>query len=222
LQQKLAQVKKFTQYINTLAKRGLNKGLIRQILNMGPEAGYAYASALAGADKVTFNQINKLQSELIDSTGVLGRVGADKLYDAGKDASKGFLTGLQSQQKDIENLMLKIAKAMQQSIKAALGIKSPSRVMAEIGAFSTRGLARGLTEALPAVDQALGVVSQRVASTRPVIGRAAVAAGRGGGMTVHVTVQVAPTADRVAIGNEIRTTLLELKRNMGGGQLGIA
>jgi hypothetical protein len=41
-------------------------------------------------------------------------------------------------------------------------------------------------------------------------------------MTVHVTVQVAPTADRIAIGNEIRTTLLELKRTMGGSQLGIA
>jgi chorismate mutase len=221
LASKLAQIKQFTKYIDILAKRGLAKGLLRQILNMGPEAGYAYASALAGADRATLNSINKTQSAIDSESKKLGNKGADHLYDSGRRAGKGFLTGLAAQQKDIENLMVRIAKGMQKAIKKALGIKSPSRVMAEIGAFSTRGLARGLTEALPAVDQALGVVSQRVASTRPVLGRAAVTAGRGG-MTVYVTVEVAPTADRVAIGREIRTTLLDLKRINGGAALGLA
>jgi len=221
LASKLAQIKQFTKYIDILAKRGLAKGLLRQILNMGPEAGYAYASALAGADRVTLNSINKTQSAIDSESKKLGNKGADILYDSGKRAGAGFLTGLKAQQKDIENLMVQIAKGMQKAIKKALGIKSPSRVMAEIGAFSTRGLARGLTEALPAVDQALGVVSQRVASTRPVLGRAAVTAGRGG-MNVYVTVEVAPTADRVAIGREIRTTLLDLKRINGGAALGLA
>ncbi|MEV8554832.1 hypothetical protein AB0L04_34130, partial [Streptomyces glaucescens] len=220
LQQKLAQIRKFTQYINVLAKRGLNKGLIRQILNMGPEAGYAYASALAGADKTTFNQINKLQADIIDSSRGLGRLGADHLYDAGKDASKGFLTGLSAQKKDIEKLMLSIAQAMQKSIKAALGIKSPSRVMAEIGIQSTLGLARGLTEALPQVDRALGTVSQRVAATRPVLGRPAAIAG--GARPVVINVHVDGALDEVRVANQIRTMLLGLKRTMGNGELGLS
>ncbi|MFE7232562.1 hypothetical protein ACFVAF_18250 [Streptomyces sp. NPDC057596] len=218
---KLAKVKHFVKYIDILAKKGLNKGLLRQILNMGPEDGWAYASALVGADKATFKQINSLQSQLDKSTDTLGKRGADILYDSGKNAGKGFLTGLASQQKDIEKLMLKIAQGMQKSIKKALGIKSPSTVMAKLGSFSTQGLARGLVGALPEVDRALGVVTGRVASAQPVLGRPAAVRGGGGGMVVHLTVEVAPTADRVAIGKEIQTALLALKRNTGGVSLGL-
>ncbi|MGP4090190.1 hypothetical protein ACTWQJ_38070, partial [Streptomyces sp. KR55] len=222
LAQKLSQVRQFTAYIKILAKKGLHKGLLRQILNMGPEAGYAYASALVGADKATFNEINSMQSQLDKSTKNLGRTGADLLYDSGKNASKGFLSGLISQEKAIEDLMLKIAKGMQASLRKALGIKSPSKVMAELGAFSTQGLARGLVEALPEVDRALGVVSQRVASTRPVVGRATVAGGRGGGMVVHLHVEVGPASDPQAVWRTVRKGLLELKRDMGGASLGLA
>jgi hypothetical protein len=219
LASKLAQIKQFTRYIDILAKRGLNKSLLRQILNMGPEQGYAYASALVGADKATFKQINSLQSQIDKSAKGLGRLGADALYDSGKNASKGFLTGLQSQQKTIEDFMVKIAKGMQAAIKKALGIKSPSTVMARLGAFSTQGLARGLVAGLPAVDQALGVVSGRIAGIQPVMGRAAVV--RPGGMTViNVTVEVPPTADRGAIAREVQQLLLEHRRNLGGVALG--
>jgi hypothetical protein len=213
LASKLAQVKQFTKYIDMLAKKGLNKGLLRQILNMGPEAGYAYASALVGADKNTFKQINSLQSQLDKSTDSLGKLGADRLYDSGKNASKGFLKGLESQQKDIEKLMLNIAKAMQKSIKKALGIKSPSTVMAKLGAYSTEGLARGLVEGLPHVDRALGVVTGRMAATRPSVGRPAVV-GSGGGV-MQVNISVTDARDPVATAREIRRELLELKRVFG-------
>ncbi|MFJ5150832.1 hypothetical protein ACIQCF_04485 [Streptomyces sp. NPDC088353] len=214
LAEKLAKVKQFTRYIEILAKKGLNKGLLRQILNMGPEDGWAYASALVGADKATFKQINSLQSQLDKSTDKLGKRGADILYDSGKNASKGFLTGLASQQKDIEKLMLKIATSMQKSIKKALGIKSPSTVMAKLGAFSTQGLARGLVGALPAVDRALGVVTGRVASAQPVLGRPAVVASGGGGV-MQVQVDVHGATDPIATAREIRRQLLELKRTFG-------
>ncbi|MFE2546938.1 hypothetical protein ACFXDK_43550, partial [Actinacidiphila glaucinigra] len=92
---KLAQVKAFTKYIDILAKKGLNKSLLRQILSMGPEAGYAYASALAGADKNTFKSINNMQGQLDKSTDKLGKLGADRLYDSGKNAGRGFLKGLE-------------------------------------------------------------------------------------------------------------------------------
>jgi hypothetical protein len=223
LASKLAQIKQFTRYIDILAKRGLNKSLLRQILNMGPEQGYAYASALVGADKVTFKQINSLQSQIDKSAKGLGRLGADALYDSGKNASKGFLTGLQSQQKAIEDFMVKIAKGMQAAIKKALGIKSPSTVMAAIGAHSTEGLARGLVAGLPAVDRSLGVVSGRIAGIQPVMGRAAVTGARGGGTTViNLNVEVRPGTDATAVWSEIRRGLLELKRTLGGVELGLA
>lgn len=215
LQAKLAQIKTFSRYISMLAKRGLNKGLLRQILDMGPVDGYAYASALVGADKSTFSAINKAQKSIDSETTKLGRKGADILYDSGKNAGRGFLKGLEGQQKNIENLMLKIARAMQKAIKKALGIKSPSTVMAQLGSYSTQGLARGLVAGLPHLDRALDVVSGRVAGTRPVLGRAAVA-GRSGAPQVNIQVDVHGAMDPVAVGRELQRILLQFGRAQGG------
>ncbi|MFF2437943.1 hypothetical protein ACFVU4_27890 [Streptomyces sp. NPDC058107] len=220
LQQKLVRLKTFTSYINTLAKRGLSKTLLRQILDMGPDAGYAYASALAGASSSTLKSINSTQSQISKATSKLGQGGADILYDSGKNAGRGFLKGLESQQDAIEKQMLKIAKGMQKAIKKALGIKSPSRVMAELGRYATEGLAVGLTQPMPQLHQALGAITDTVASARPVIGRPAV-----GGVVIHHhnNIQVSGALDPVAVGRELQKVLLALKRGQGGnGSLGIA
>ncbi|AEM87091.1 hypothetical protein [Streptomyces violaceusniger] len=224
LSDKLAKIKQFTRYIDMLAKRGLNKGLLRQILNMGPEAGYAYASALAGADNSTLKSISSIQSSIDTASTTLGTLGADRLYDAGKMASAGFLAGLRNDQKKIELLMMSIAKGMQKSIKRALGIKSPSTVMAEIGQYSTEGLARGLVDGLPAVQSAMDAVAGKVSSVQPVIGKAVPGGGtvvRAGGDTFHIHVDgTAENPDAMA--RRIHEALLRFKRNRGGAGLGLA
>lgn len=211
---KLSQIKQFSKYISILAKRGLNRGLIRQILNMGPEQGYAYASALVGASKDTLKQINSLDTQIGKTTDQLGKKGADILYDSGKNAGKGYLKGLESQQKAIEDMMVKIAKGMEKAIKKALGIKSPSTVMAKVGVYSTQGLARGLVDGLPYVGSALDVVSGRVAGARPVVGRPAVARG-GGGTVYNVQVDVHDAMDPVAVGRELQRVLVQFGRIQG-------
>ncbi len=89
------------------------------------------------------------------------------LYDSGKKAGQGFLTGLKAQQKNIEKLMLSIAKGMQKAIRRALGIKSPSRVMATVGRMTVLGLEGGITRMVPAVDQAMTRVAQAVTAGVP-------------------------------------------------------
>ncbi|MBW8704405.1 hypothetical protein MBT84_32880 [Streptomyces sp. MBT84] len=221
LSQKLAQVNQFVSYIKNLAGRGINKSLLRQIIDMGPDAGLPYASALVGADKATLSSISKLETDFNNRTTDLGRLGADVMYDAGKNASKGFLAGLQAQQADIEKTMIGIAKAMQKSIKKALGIRSPSRVMAQLGTYSTQGLARGLLEGVPDVDRSLNVVAGRVAATRPVIGRPAVAGGSGGASPIYITIHGA--YDPEAVAKQLQQKLLALKRHQGANvRLGIA
>lgn len=214
----LAKIKQFTAYVKTLGQRGLAKSMLKQILDMGPDQGYAYASALAGASNSTLASITSLQYSINSSTDALGKQGADSMYDAGKDAGKGFLTGLQSQQKAIEAQMTKMAKSMTAAIKKALGIKSPSRVMAEVGRYSTDGLAAGLTERMPVLDDALDAVSGRVAGTRPVIGAAAATGGGngagGGAQTIHATFEIS-TLDPIAAAKQVRKMLLELRRTYG-------
>ncbi|MFJ6566422.1 hypothetical protein ACIQNU_03320 [Streptomyces sp. NPDC091292] len=219
---KLAKMKTFTSYVKTLASRGLNKTMLREILEMGPEEGYAYASALVGANSKIFKEINSTQYKVNAQAESLGKIGADRLYDSGKNAGKGFLKGLDSQQDAIEKQMVKIAKGMEKAIKKALGIKSPSTVMAQLGQYSTEGLAVGLTGGMPVLDRALGAVTDRVAATRPVLGRPA-APGASGGQPVRIDIHVSGSSDPVAVARELRRQLVQLKRTYGVNvDLGVA
>ena len=224
LASKLAQIKQFAKYVDMLGKRGLHKTVLRQILNMGPDAGYAYASALAGADKGTLGTINSLQTRINTGSDNLGRLGADRMYDSGKNAGKGFLKGLEAQQKNIEKLMLTIAKGMQKAIRRALGIRSPSTVMAEIGRYSTEGLARGLVDRVPAVESAMGTVAGAVSAVRPVVGKLAArhAGSSAEPRVMHVHVDVSGALDPHATAKAIRKELLRLQRDFGGMNLGVS
>ncbi|MCX4973155.1 hypothetical protein [Streptomyces sp. NBC_00620] len=167
MQASLNAIKAFTSNVAKLQKKGLNKDLLRQILEMGPEAGGAFAKSLAGADKATIKQYNSLNTQISAASSKLGKSGADMLYDSGKNAGKGLLAGLKSQQKDIEKLMLSIAKGMQSAIKKSLGIKSPSRVMDAVGRMTVIGLQGGIVRTMPAVRTAMSQVAATVASGIP-------------------------------------------------------
>lgn len=167
MRKSLAQIKAFTANVTKLQKKGLSKDLLRQILELGPEQGAQFAASLAGADKATIARFNRLQSQIGSASSKLGKQGADLLFDSGKKAGQGFLTGLKAQQKQIEQLMLKIAKGMQKAIRRALGIRSPSRVMATVGRMTVLGLQGGITRMVPAVDQAMARVAQAVTTGVP-------------------------------------------------------
>ena len=140
----IAKIRNFNKQINSLAKKGLNKNLLEELIGLGPEAGADLANVLDQASRADLKELSRVQAELDKSAKKLGKDSADHLFDAGKEASKGFLAGLEAQQDDIEKLMLSIAKSIQKSIKQALGIKSPSKVMARLGKFAGEGLSLGL------------------------------------------------------------------------------
>lgn len=162
-------IKSFQANVTKLQKKGLNKDLLKQILEMGPEAGGAFAKSLVGADAATIKRFNSLNTQISSASTSLGRTGADMLFDAGKKASQGFLTGLKGQQKQVEDLMLRIAKSMQKVIKKALGIRSPSRVMDALGRMSILGLHSGIVRSVPAVQSAMQRVAGAVAAGVPAV-----------------------------------------------------
>ncbi|MFJ6565732.1 hypothetical protein ACIQMV_39070 [Streptomyces sp. NPDC091412] len=154
LEAAVKQVKTFSAQLDDLARRGLRKDLLEQIVGLGPEQGAALAAALSSSTKESLKRINSLQGQLTTVSNKLGQTSADVLYDAGAQAGKGFLTGLKAQQKDIEKLMLDIAKGMQKAIRAALQIKSPSRVFMKIGDLTGRGLHVGFLRRLAGLQDA--------------------------------------------------------------------
>ncbi|MGW1399289.1 peptidoglycan DD-metalloendopeptidase family protein [Streptomyces sp. NPDC002405] len=166
---RLGQLKKFGANLTTLAKRGLSRTLLQQLISAGPEQGAAYAQALVDATPEMLKQINTTQASIDKAAGQYGRDAADAMYDAGVNSGKGYLTGLASTQKAIEAQMARIAKAIQKTIKVELKIKSPSRVLEALGRFTGLGYAQGVEDTVPDAQAAAvrmaGAVRRTAAAT---------------------------------------------------------
>jgi len=141
------QSQQFYAAFNKLKKLGLNDTSLAQLAAAGP-AALADAQALLSGGTAGINGkggINDLQAQLDQAGNKLADTTADSYYKAGQSVSKGFLAGIQSQEKQLEDTMDKLGKTAAKAIKKALGIKSPSKVMMGIGNFVAEGLADGIT-----------------------------------------------------------------------------
>ncbi|WP_228979723.1 hypothetical protein [Streptomyces sp. DH12] len=169
LLQKLEQARKFASDLAALRKRGVRADLIAQIAQAGVEQGSSAAAALAAASKSQITAINSAQSQLVTAAGRAGGVAGEAMYGAGIEAARGLVSGLASQQKAIEKQMLAIAKSMQTAIKRALGIASPSRVMArEVGRWIPAGIAQGVESGRAEVDATMRHLVDVPGVTRPI------------------------------------------------------
>ncbi|GAA1015905.1 hypothetical protein Aple_010790 [Acrocarpospora pleiomorpha] len=144
LQQRLSQLRQFGTAIKKLAKRGLNKALMGQIIAAGPQEGLSLAKLFLDADSATFGAINSAQAGIDKAAKNVGNTAASALFDAGKQSGKGFLSGIKSQIKTLESQMVAIGKSMAEAIKKALKIKSPSKVMFGVGGNTMLGILRGV------------------------------------------------------------------------------
>ncbi|MEU1141773.1 phage tail tape measure protein [Streptomyces sp. NPDC005885] len=150
-----AAAQRFAANLATLRKKGVRSDLIAQIAQAGVEQGSSAAAALATATSGQVKQINSQQAALVTAAGKAGATAGDAMYGAGIRAAQGLVSGLKSQQKQIEAQMLRIAKGMSKSIRAALGIKSPSKVMALVGQYTAQGLIKGVEGQRGAVNSTM-------------------------------------------------------------------
>lgn len=161
---RLGQLKKFGANLKILGERGLSKALLQQIISAGPDSGAAYAQALVDATPEQLKQINATQANIDKATVSFGKGAADAMYDAGANSGKGYLTGLQSTQKLIEQQMLKLAKAIQKTITVELKIKSPSRILHALGRFTGLGYSQGVESTIPQAVRAASRMANTVRS----------------------------------------------------------
>lgn len=148
--QMTADAGKATQFSDQLAQlkaKGVNGSLIEQIANAGiTGGGMNTAQSLLNATPQQIAQINALQAQIATTADKAGQTAADATYGAGVQAAQGLVNGLKSQEKAIVAEMQVIANALVQAVRQALGIKSPSRVMAEVGHYTAMGFAQGMTD----------------------------------------------------------------------------
>jgi phage-related minor tail protein len=155
LRQDTIAAQQFAKNLATLRKKGVRSDLISQIAQAGVSGGAASAAALASASSGDVKAINSQQAALVKAAGQAGTTAGDAMYKAGIQAAQGLVKGLTSQQKYLERTMLALAKHMSKGIRKALGIKSPSRVMAEVGRYTAQGLVAGLEGQRSAVNRTM-------------------------------------------------------------------
>ncbi|MFE1024962.1 phage tail protein [Streptomyces sp. NPDC058818] len=140
-----ANSKQFAKMLADLKKKGLSGDLIEQVAEAGIDGGgMETAAALLGGGSAEIKRINALQKEITKQADAAGKTAADAMYGAGIKAAEGLVKGLQAKQDLIEKMMMQTAKSMEKAIKRALGIKSPSKVMEEVGEYTAEGFALGI------------------------------------------------------------------------------
>ncbi|MER6834241.1 hypothetical protein ABT320_09615 [Streptomyces cellulosae] len=169
LQSKLDAARRFATNLAQLRKQGVRSDLIAQIAQAGAEQGAGAAAALARADKGTIRQINATQANLVAAAGTAGSVAGNAMYGAGIQAARGLVRGLETQKKTIERTMLRLATGMKKSIQKALGIRSPSTVMADaVGQHIPPGVVEGIRRTTPQLDSAMqALVRPELAAQQP-------------------------------------------------------
>lgn len=226
LQRNLATIRRFNSALKRLARLGLDKNLLNQLIQAGPDAGLQMAEALLDGPVSQIKALNQTQTAINQAATQLGRTGAEAMYDSGAAAGKGFLSGLEAQRKHIEKLMADIAKSMVRVLRKELGIKSPSTVAHQHGFDFIRGLANGLRDGRPLVDAAMLDVTKSM-SLRPGGLAGAGALGGSGARTINLTVKVeangimmgTPEELAVELGHVLQPVLIQLENRNPTPQL---
>lgn len=213
LQRAVDGAQKFATNVLALKARNLSAALLTQLAQAGPVAGAATAQMLSQASDSQLAQLNKLYAQLDTTAKTTGVTIADSLYGAGVRAAQGLVDGLKAKKNEIDEAMKTIATSLQNAIKTALKIKSPSVVMQRIGASTTEGLEVGLLSRLAPLKDAVGQLAGTIALDSPVMAGtlpkmaiaasavpAAVAATAGGGATTAVNVYPQQGQDEREIG----------------------
>jgi hypothetical protein len=190
LQTDTTRTTEFSSMLAQLKSKGLNATAIGDIAQAGVTGGgMATAQSLLAASPEQIKRINELQGQLQKSADAAGATAATAMYGAGMAAAQGLVAGLTAQQNAIENAMKKIALSMEKAIKKALGIKSPSKVMEQVGDYSMQGVEQGWVKRAAAGNTMItGGPTLRATPSLISAGSAAASSGLAiNNLTVHVS-----------------------------------
>lgn len=162
MKSRLSDIYEYNRNISKLRKMGLNKTTLKEILDAGIEQGGAIARGLAVGGQSAIQEVNAIQTKMGRASTAIGDVNAKHFYQAGVDAAKGVVKGLQSQEKYLKSVAVKIADVISSTIKKRLKIHSPSRVMMNLMAYVGSGLVNGLIAAKSVVANASTKLSDAI------------------------------------------------------------
>jgi hypothetical protein len=142
---------KFKATMEKLRSLGLDDTSYKKFMEQGTEI-QPFLDALLKSGGSTIAELGKIDQSLTDSATSLGSSAADALYKVGVDLAKGVVAGLDAEMTNLTAKMKSLGKAIADELRRELGIKSPSKVFAEIGKNTVKGLAKGIDDNTNVVD----------------------------------------------------------------------
>jgi hypothetical protein len=150
-----ARLKTFNSKIQAMKKKGVSAGLIQEVASLGSVEGISVADAILQGSSADIKGLNSTYASIGTIATQVGTTAADGMYKVGIDAQMGLVKGLQKDSASLTAAANQMTSQLIAQVKKNLGIKSPSRVFAEIGVFTGQGLIKGM-------DQIQGEVDKRV------------------------------------------------------------
>lgn len=150
---------------------------------------------IEGLDQKWAEIITGITDWIVGEGGVVETIvaHAEDLWQAGQDLIQGLWNGLQAKWEEVKAWFTTLANAMPAWLKKLLGIKSPSKVMMEIGGQIVEGLMVGLRDNTVALKDTVGVsLAAPVMSVMGQVGGLAAVgvSGNGNAAPISLTVQV--------------------------------
>ena len=151
-------VKTFTRQLGELKTRGLSMGLIDQIAQLGAEEGSKVATNLLTGTDAQIKEITKQYNSLNKASKSSGKTLGQQMYQSGVDSARGYVNGLTSQLKAVNDASEALANNVVSTVRRKLGIKSPSRVFDAIAGYTVDGFVNRIQAETARVRKAMVVM----------------------------------------------------------------
>lgn len=200
LSSKVGQLRTFADRLKKLAKAGVPGSLLQEIASAGVADGIALADQFLSASKTDREAYTRAWNDYEKYAGYVGTAVTGGFYKGGVNSAKGLVKGLESEKKTVEDAIKRIATGMQDALKQALGIHSPSRVMRDLAVAVPQGAALGIMDGENLVAGASARMAGAMIPTLPEsptpMGNVSPPASSGGGEAD------APGADFTSVGDQ--------------------
>ena len=161
LADQIAGVEEWQENIVKLSDMGINQGLLKYLMDMGPKgAGYIKGLVEGGAEQL--GRINKLWADAMNVQGLATETGTEMkrviqglipdFESLGYNAGAGFASGLTKSQVLATQAASAMAHASIDTSKNILGIASPSKVFEYFGEMVGEGFEQGISATMPSMN----------------------------------------------------------------------
>jgi hypothetical protein len=165
----------FAANLVKLRDMGLDPMLFSDLVQAGVEAGGETAQALVEGGSETIGEINSLFSEINKLGAELGLDVGQTMYDAGRDMTFGLIDGIRSEQQQLYDQAIAMAKTFSETFKNSLNIAIdiPIRAAEQVLKEAESAVAKAQTADIASVMQIQKLIDGATAAMDVVKGEAA-------------------------------------------------